>query len=55
MIRSLKINYDNKSDISLDVNDLTTIGFCCRCKFCEFGCCCDGNPNIFELSIGTTH
>ena len=49
MIRSLKINHDNKSEISLDVNDLTTLGFCCLCEFCEFGCCCDENLNIFEL------
>ena len=49
MIRSLKINYDNKSDISLDVNDLTTLEFWCLCEFCELGCCCDENPIIFEL------
>ena len=45
----MKKNHDNKSEISLDVNDLTTLGFCCLCEFCEFGFCCDENPNIFEL------
>ena len=45
----MKKNHDNKSEISLDVNDLTTLEFCCLCEFCELGCCCDVNPNIFEL------
>ena len=42
-------NQDSKSEISLNVNDLTTLGFCCFCEFCELGCCCDEKPNIFEL------
>ena len=47
-IKNKKINYDNKSEISLDVNDLTTDGFWCLCKFC----CEDWNPiMLFTLEL----